>query len=109
MHFEKIEIALNLPKSINENHLISRDISSLDRILDIYFSLKNRNISDEKKIINFLFQFIDLNGNDGSALFHHLDKIQNSDEVIIHRDLKPDNIFLIKIYIQNLPILVYPK
>lgn len=46
---EEVFIALKLPKSIEENDLVSRELSSVDRIIEIYFTQKNRNKEDEKK------------------------------------------------------------
>lgn len=79
---EEINIALNLPNSIKDNNLIERDISSLDRIIEKYFLQKTRNISDEKEVINFLFEYINLNGMDSSVLFRHLSKSSERDKVI---------------------------
>lgn len=82
MSKEEIEIALTLPGSIKEKKLITRDVSSLDRIIGKYFSQKRRNIKEEKEIIEFLFQYLDINGKDGSILFRHLDQSQERETVI---------------------------
>lgn len=46
------------PKHFEENDLMSRDIPSLDRILEIYFAKANRKISDEKEIISFYLNLL---------------------------------------------------
>lgn len=77
-----LSIALTLPGSIKEKKLITRDVSSLDRIIGKYFSQKRRNIKEEKEIIEFLFQYLDINGKDSSILFRHLDQSQERETVI---------------------------
>lgn len=66
-------IALNLIDNINEGHLINYDISSIDRILSIYFSHANENIENNQIIVDFLFNCIDKYGKTASVLFSHLD------------------------------------
>lgn len=47
-------IALNLIDNINEGYLINRDLSSIDRIISIYFAQSNETIENDQ-IIDFLF------------------------------------------------------
>ena len=51
------DIALNLIKHIHEKEFINRDLSSLDRIIQTYFNLQNRDAKEEKEVIEFLFSY----------------------------------------------------
>lgn len=77
-------IASNLINSIRGNDLFLRNISSVDKILSIYFSKNNPNINDEKQIINFVFQYLDIYGKDALILFRYF-KNSNEKRNIIKR------------------------
>ena len=51
---------------------MKRNISSIDRIINIYFMNKNRDLSEEKEVINFLFRYLEKEGRKGSILFRYL-------------------------------------
>lgn len=87
---KELQIALNLVNNIRENNLIGRDLSSLDRIIQIYFKQKKRNISEEKQVIEFLFQYLDIHGSDASILFSHLSESSERENVIqrLHDEYK---------------------
>lgn len=74
---EESEIALNLTSYINKTEFLSRDLKSLDRIVEKYFNIKERDKKEEKQVINFLFKYLDLKGKNASILFSH---IKNSAE-----------------------------
>lgn len=77
---EELRIALNLVKNIKENNLLIRNLDSIDRILKLYFNQINRNQSEEKLIVNFIFQCIDTYDINASSLFRYL---RNSNEKMI--------------------------
>ena len=79
---EEIKIALNLVKNIKENNVLFRGFSSIQRILNIYFSQPNRNKNEEKQIINFIFQCIDTFGLNAVSLFKHLKKSEEKNNII---------------------------
>lgn len=81
---EELKIALNLVKNIDENNLLFRSFSSIDRIFVLYFQQKNRKETEEKQIINFMFQCINTYGVDALTLFRHL-KYSNEKNNIIQR------------------------
>lgn len=81
---EELRIALNLVKNIKENNLLIRNLDSIDRIFKLYFNQINRNQSEEKLIVNFIFQCIDTYGINASSLFRYL-RNSNEKNDIIHR------------------------
>lgn len=81
---EETIIASNLINSIRGNDLFLRNLSSVDKILSIYFSKNNPNINDEKQIINFVFQYLDIYGKDALILFRYF-KNSNEKRNIIKR------------------------
>lgn len=82
MNKKEVDIALKLPESIKENDLISRDLPSLDRIIEIYFEQKNLKKEDEKEVVDFLFYYLDKHGPDGSVLFRHLKRSSLQEKVL---------------------------
>lgn len=76
------DIALNLIKHIHEKEFINRDLSSLDRIIQTYFNLQNRGAKEEKEVIEFLFSYLDKNGEDASILFTHIQHTQERYNII---------------------------
>lgn len=89
-HLEEVKIASNIIKNINQNDLLMRDISSLDRIIRIYFSQKRRDINEEKQVIDFIFKCLDVRGPDCSILFTHLAESSERENVIkrLHEEYK---------------------
>lgn len=79
---EELQIACNIVQNINERNLIMRNMSSLNRIIQIYFQQQNRDQNEEKQVINFLFRCLDLRGSDSSILFTHLSKSKQRQNVI---------------------------
>lgn len=68
---EELNVALNLSKNINQGALLARDLPSINRIIKIYFSFRQKNPKEEKQVIDFLFNCLDLYGKKASVLFSH--------------------------------------
>lgn len=84
------QITQNLIQYIKNGNLINRDIASLNRIIEVYFSKKNHIKSEEKQVINFLFRCLDAHGRAASILFTHLSDSCEFENVIkrLHKSYK---------------------
>ena len=76
------DIALNLIKHVHEKEFLNKDLPSLDRIIQTYFNLKNRDAKEEKEVIDFLFSYLDKNGENASILFTHTQHTQERYNII---------------------------
>lgn len=87
---EEVQIALNLVQHIHNKDLNQCSISSLDRIIHIYYLQNNHNKTEEKQVIEFLFQCLDDYGPDASILFSYLSKSSERENVIkkLYEDYK---------------------
>lgn len=65
------KIGLNLVKYLHEKEFLNRDLLSIDRIINKYFNLNNRDPKEEKEVINFLFDYLEMKGKEASILFRH--------------------------------------
>lgn len=85
---EECKIALNLHSYINKREFFNQDLSSLNRIMEKYFNIIDRDPKEEKQIINFLFKLLDIIGKDASILFSHIDKSSEYFNIIkrLHND-----------------------
>ena len=63
--------------------MIHRDLSSLNRIIQIYFLQNYQNKKEEKQIVDFLFQCLEEFGINSSILFTHLSNSSEREKAII--------------------------
>lgn len=75
---EEEKIAKNLVKYLHKPDFTNRSLASIDRILELYYThYYNKNASDEKEVISFLFKYLNDKNEHASILFRH---IKNSSE-----------------------------
>lgn len=68
---EEDKIGSNLIKYLHEKEFLNRDLLSIDRIINKYFNLHDRDPKEEKEVINFLFEYLEMKGKEASILFTH--------------------------------------
>ena len=74
---EEDNIAKHLANNLQREEFKNRDLASIDRIIELYYTKYNNNASEEKKVISFLFSYLKEKKEPASILFRH---IKNSPE-----------------------------
>ncbi|KAK8886327.1 hypothetical protein M9Y10_041789 [Tritrichomonas musculus] len=90
IHFDpnELDIANNIVDNIRNGSLMNRNMASIDRITQIYFSKNHNNSHQEEQVIDFLFECLDRYGSDASILFRHVVNSKKVNDIIkrLHDD-----------------------
>ena len=76
-NIEEDNIAKHLVNNLQREEFKNRDLASIDRIIELYYTKYNINATEEREVISFLFSYLKDKKEPASILFRH---IKNSPE-----------------------------